>query len=87
MLLSQHRILSAALIVCFSIALSGCGRSLDKNEAAGVPTAKESLTALAHLLKHHQDEKKRAPARVADIEAVEPLFPAAYLGLLRDEIV
>jgi hypothetical protein len=34
-----------------------------------------------------EEAKKTPPTRIREVEAVEPVFPAAYLGLVRGEIV
>lgn len=65
----------------------GCGTGESTSTATGTPSAKEALTDLVNMLTHFKSENKPPPARMADIQPVEPLFQGAYLGLVRDEIV
>ena len=76
-------------VIVFSLQAAGCSGSATKSETAptGGPTAKESLEDLVRLLEHFKNENKKAPARLAQIEAVEPVFPGAYLGLVQENIV
>lgn len=68
--------------------LSGCGSPPAKPEGAtGTPTAKEALLNLVDLLNHFDAAKKKPPARIADVEPLDPVFPAAYLGLVRKEVI
>jgi len=68
--------------------MSGCTSSSQGTDgASGAPTAKQALTSLADLLTHFQENGKKAPTRLADIEPVEPLFQGAYLGLSNGTIV
>jgi len=73
-------ILASALLV-------GCGSSKAPPGATGAPSAKEALNDVVSLLNHLKSEGKAPPATIADVVPIEPLFPAAYLGLVRDEIV
>jgi hypothetical protein len=65
----------------------GCSSGETAPVPLGAPAAKESLIDLAGLLKYLKEENRSPPAKVADIEPVEPLFQAAYLGLIRNDIV
>jgi hypothetical protein len=72
------------------VLVAGCGkgpRDGDGEGAGATPTAKESLTNLGDLLKHLEESGKKPPARLADVEPIEPAFPGAYLGLVRGEVV
>ena len=74
---------------CCLVALSllGCGAEEENPAATGAPEAKQSLEDLASLLKYCGEQKRALPRAVADIEPIEPLFQAAYLGLARNDIV
>src|SRR5262245_25160606 len=79
--------LGLLLFVATLLAL-GCGSGGDtKAAAAGAPSAKQSLEDLVTLLNYLKTENKPLPAKLADIEPIEPLFQGAYLGLVREEIV
>ena len=75
--------------VVFALSLFplGCNSTESKSAPSGTPSAKESLTDLVSLLNHLKSENKKPPARVEDIEPIEPLFQGAYLGLVRGDIV
>jgi hypothetical protein len=75
------------LFGALSLLALGCGSGDDTSAASGTPSAKGALADLVNLLNHLKSENKKPPARLADIEPVEPLFPAAYIGLVRNEIV
>lgn len=66
---------------------AGCGASKSDEALTGAPTAKEALQDLRQLLEYVKNEKKNLPTRVAQVQPIEPLFPGAYLGLLREDIV
>jgi len=65
---------------------AGCGTA-EPPKGTGTPTGKDGLDDLAVLLKEFDDQRKRPPAKLADIEPVEPLHQAAYVGLVRGDIV
>lgn len=65
---------------------AGCGGG-DAPKGNGTPTGKEGVTDLGVLLKEFADQKKKMPARAADVEPVEPLHQAAYVGLVRGEVI
>ena len=75
------------LVVGVALCSLGCGSTESTSAPTGAPSAKESLSDLVSLLNHLKSENKKLPARVADIEPIEPLFQGAYLGLVRGEIV
>ena len=75
--------------ILLGIALSviGCGSSETPSTATGSPTAKQALEDLVSLLNHVKSENKPPPAKLEDIQPIEPLFQGAYLGLAQGEIV
>src|SRR3954454_12796563 len=77
------------IVLAVALAVGGCGRSTSKNEGTptGAPTAKQALEDLGRLLDHLKNENKRMPAKLAQVEPIEPAFPGAYLGLVRGDIV
>jgi len=75
------------VIFAFALFALGCSSTESTSAPSGTPSAKESLADLVSLLNHLKSENKKPPARVADIEPIEPLFQGAYLGLVRGEIV
>ncbi len=76
------------LVVASLLQAAGCGGSAPEAPATlGGPTAKQSLEDLARLLEHYQKERLPMPAGIADVEPLEPIFRASYLGLVREEIL
>jgi hypothetical protein len=80
--MTTRRLLAALLL----FAAAGCG-SPEAPKGSGTPSGKDALTDLGVLLKEFGEQKKRPPAKAADIEPVEPLHQAAYVGLVRGDIV
>ncbi len=76
---------------CFFFGLAflplGCNSTETTSAPPGTPGAKDSLTDLVYLLSHVKSENRKPPARIADIEPIEPLFQGAYVGLVRGDIV
>jgi len=87
MLCCRLREVWTLVIVVLTLFPLGCSSTESTSAPTGAPSAKESLTDLVSLLNHLKSENKKPPARVADIEPIEPLFQGAYLGLVRGEIV
>lgn len=83
----QPRVAWVHLFFAVSLVALGCTSDDGPSAASGTPSAKQSLTDLVSLLNHLKSENKKPPARLADIQPIEPLFQGAYLGLARDEIV
>jgi hypothetical protein len=85
------RIFAGAAVAALALLVTGCGGKGDSGGGAsgggGTPSGKEALTSLADLLKDFAARNAKPPARIADVEAVEPVFPGAYIGLKRDDIV
>ncbi len=75
------------LVLALALYSLGCGSTESASAPTGAPGAKDSLSDLVSLLNHLKSENKMPPARVADIEPIEPLFQGAYLGLVRGDIV
>lgn len=77
------------LSVCaIAVVILGCsGERKVPPGATGAPTAKESLDDLVSLLNHVKTEGKRPPAGMAELQALEPIFQGACLGVIRGEIV
>lgn len=65
----------------------GCSSSENPGVGTGGPTGKQALEDLAQLLKDFDQQKKKPPAAVAAVAPVEPLYQAAYLGVVRGDIV
>lgn len=84
----ERRIVLASFAAAV-LGLAGCGggRPPASDGPGGTPTGKEGLTNLYHLLKGFEDQKKAPPARIADVEKVEPLYPGAYIALVQKTIV
>jgi len=76
-------------LLAITLLVLGCGGASGDNESktTGAPSAKQALDDLVNLLKHFKAENKPPPATIKDIEPIEPVFPGAYLGLVREEIV
>ena len=75
-----------ALVAC----QAGCGGGQAGKTgpgAGGTPTGKEGLSNLEQMLKSFDSQKKSPPAKIADVEKVEPLFPGAYIALVQGNIV
>jgi hypothetical protein len=78
----------SACVVVASVLPAGCGGKSDAPAAtAGSPTAKQSLDDLASLLKEVAEQKKRPPARQADLQQYEAVYLGATLGITRQDIV
>src|SRR5262245_11027795 len=78
------------LLVLALLVLTGCGGSGSGRTdptAGGTPTGKEGLESLAELLKGAQAENRQPPAKLGDVERVEPLYPGAYIALVQGTIV
>src|SRR5688500_1928001 len=85
---SPFRSVRVVLLLAVPLLALGCGSAAEtKSEATGAPSAKQSLVDMVSLLNYLKSENKPPPAKVADIEPIEPLFQSAYLGLVREEIV
>jgi hypothetical protein len=84
-----HRAVCGLLFLAITLLALGCGGGSgeDESKATGAPSAKQALDDLVNLLKHLKSENKPPPAKIQDIVPIEPLFPGAYLGLVREEIV
>lgn len=81
-----RRVVPAAALAAV-IALAGCGGGGDNpGTGTGTPSGKEALEDLARLLKDFEQKGQKPPARIAAVQPIEPVFPAAYLGLVRGEI-
>ncbi|MCI0358031.1 MAG: hypothetical protein L0211_06085 [Planctomycetaceae bacterium] len=81
------RLVRGFVLIVTTVLALGCGSGGDsKSAATGAPSAKQSLDYLVNLLNYLKSENKPPPAKVADIEPIEPLFQGAYLGLVRGEI-
>lgn len=65
---------------------AGCG-SAEPPKGTGTPSGKDGVTDLGVLLKEFADQGKRPPAKLADIDPVEPAHQAAHVGLTRGDIV
>lgn len=77
-----------ALVVAVSLQAAGCSSNAPVEAPVSTgPTAKESLENMVLLLQHFKDQNQKTPARIEDVEPVDPVFPGAYLGLVRKEIV
>ncbi len=65
----------------------GCSSTETTSAPPGTPGAKDALGDLVNLLNHLKSENKKPPASLQDIEPIEPLFQASYVGLVRGDIV
>ena len=83
----RHNLAWVTLATVHAFLFVGCGSSKAPPGATGAPSAKEALTDVVSMLNHLKGEGKTPPATIADIVPIEPVFQAAYLGLVRDEIV
>ena len=83
------RIARGLLLLASTLLAIGCGSGGGETESAatGAPSAKQSLDDLVNLLKFLKSDNKPPPASLADVQQIEPMFPGAYLGLVREEVV
>jgi hypothetical protein len=81
----QIRFWSCVSVVVALVCL-GCGTTETPTNATGTPTAKQALEDFPNLLNYLKSEGKNPPSRIENIVPIEPLFPGAYLGLVRGEI-
>lgn len=77
-----------AAVLCFALGVGslGCGGSGDKN-APMDPTGKDRMNEIVQMLKIVEEDKKKPPAKAADLDAVEPLIPMAVQQLRSGDIV
>lgn len=78
------------VFACIMSSIAGCSGGSGGPSGpgpGGTPTGKEGLSSLQQLLKAYGDEKKAAPAKIADLEKVEPVYPGAYIALVQGNIV
>lgn len=70
------------------VLLAGCGGPVGNTGpvGTGTPTGKEALEDLERLLKSFDEKKQKPPAKLAAIEPVEPVYPGAYIGLVKGDI-
>lgn len=80
-------ILFYVLLIGTAAFIVGCGTSETPSTATGSPTAKQALEDLVNLLNHVKSENKPPPAKLEDVQPIEPLFQGAYLGLAQGDIV
>jgi len=86
----MSRISAFFCIVFFSTFIGGCGGGsggTNGSAAGGTPTGKEGLLNLQQLLKSLAADMKPAPAKIADVEKVEPIYPGAYIALVQGNVV
>lgn len=85
------RTLAGAAFAALAVFVAGCGGKGDSgggpSGGGGTPSGKEAITSLADMLKDFAARNAKPPGRIADVEAVEPVFPGAYIGLKREDIV
>lgn len=85
------RVIAGAAFAALALLVAGCGGKGESGGGAsgggGTPSGKEALASLSDLLKDFDARKAKPPARMADVEAVEPVFPGAFIGLSRQDIV
>jgi hypothetical protein len=86
---SPIRAICGLSLLAITLLALGCGGGSGDSESktTGAPSAKQALDDLVNLLNHLKSENKPPPATIKDIEPIEPVFPGAYLGLVREEIV
>jgi hypothetical protein len=85
MMWRRHHLVGVILATIQAFLLVGCGSSKPPPGATGTPNAQEALSDMVLLLNHLKSEGKPPPAAIAQIVPIEPLFPSAYLGLVRNE--
>jgi hypothetical protein len=75
-------------ICAIAVALLGCGgeRKVPPG-ATGAPTAKESLDDMVSMLNFLKSEGKPPPAYMGSLQALEPIYQGACLGIIRGEVV
>src|SRR5215471_14826801 len=66
--------------------LSGCGDSRKAARGAGA-SLKDPLDELGQMLKGLADEKRKPPAKLAEMEAIEPTIPLAAPLIRSGELV
>jgi hypothetical protein len=66
--------------------LAGCGGSSSTNPENQGPTAKQALEDVAAMLKAAEEERKRPPAKAADLQPYEGPFLSATLGIQQNRI-
>ena len=81
-------VLCLTVLLVAAVSVTGCGSGAENETAAtGSPTAKQALEELVTLLNHLKSENKPPPAKLEDLQPLEPVFLGACLGLSREEIV
>jgi hypothetical protein len=66
---------------------TGCKSDSPTNGLPTGPTADQALTDLGSLLKNLAEEKKRPPAKAAEMDQYEPIAMSAARGLAANQIV
>src|SRR5262249_41758543 len=65
------------LSLVFGLLLPGCGGP----KPGGDTDARATLKEVAQLYRDYRDAKKRAPARLADLQPLNPVAPSGFLAL------
>lgn len=68
------RLLFRVIVLTFIGVISGCG---DSKKADVGSNPKDPLEDLGQMLKSIADERRSPPAKLADLESVEPMIPLA----------
>lgn len=70
----MSRLLFRVIVLTFIGVISGCG---DSKKADVGSNPKDPLEDLGQMLKSMADERRQPPAKLADLESVEPMIPLA----------
>ena len=81
----MRTLLTSILILWVSITLVGCGS--DANTAPVPPSNKDYLQELGDALKNLPPDIKKAPGKMSELDAIEPLIPSAGTAIRTGSII
>ena len=72
-------------VICATAAVGGCGGTGAPQSQP--PTDAEFMADVKQLIETYQQGKKKAPAKIADLEPLEPGNPSGFFKLNRGDVV
>lgn len=78
---------SCPAVLALSLFAFGCGGGVDSSGIATGPTEEATLQDLSVLLKSLAEQKKKPPTKLAELDAYEAIYMAAYKGVESKSVV